>query len=90
MICGEIVKPTNKLVFPFQRMDSAYQTFDNALRSLGLLKHRSVCISQKVKAQKEGPPCPAMDFSVDILTTDHGPSHSKNNFKHSSAAYGFF
>lgn len=80
LIRGEIAKLSRKLVSLYQRMDCANFTIEDIKMSLDLLKHRSVCISQKVDSRLEGPFRPAMDWKMDIPTYDYKPFKLSTNF----------
>lgn len=66
-------------------MESANPTFNETRMFPDLLTHCAVCLSQEVDAQWEWPPPSATDLEMEILTDDHTPSNSNNNFRRSPA-----
>lgn len=71
----------------YQRLESADLTFNDISMSLGLMKHCSIRLSQKVDNRLKGPPRPAMGREMDIPTEENGPLNSNTNSKQSSAIY---
>lgn len=69
----KIVKLTNILVSPCQRMDRAIQIFHDNEMLLNTLKHRYFRLHQEEDVQFEGHPRPATDREMHIPTDDHKP-----------------
>lgn len=87
MILAEIAKQTKKLVPLSQRMDSTDLAFDDISMLLELLKHCSICRSQKVDSRLKGLPRQATDRKMDIPTKNYGSVNSNISSGRSSATY---
>lgn len=87
MTRGKIAKIKNELISLYWEMDDTDLTFDNIKKSLELLEHCSICLSQEGDARLKGPTCSALDRKLNIPTQDHGPFNPNNSFRRSSATY---
>lgn len=67
-------------------MNSTSLVLEDMNVPLDLLEHGSACLSQEINTGL-GPPRPGVNRSMDISSTDYGPSNFNNNFRRSPATY---